>query len=186
MEKSTLKPFLRDGLDVLFIGVNPAKGSSRKGHYFSVNAAFWNQLFDSGLIVERVDKNVADEIVFGSNRVNRAGLNYGVTDLVPKWAESASSKITPSNEDCRALVKSIKRHKPKVAVLLHSKVRRALEAHLKVLTDVEYGQLGRIIPGLATEFFSVPFPHGNAITTETKVGKYREIVRFLPHRSRAR
>ncbi len=32
MEKSKLVPFLRPNLDILFVGLNPAKGSSDNGH----------------------------------------------------------------------------------------------------------------------------------------------------------
>jgi len=49
--KSNLVPFIRDNLDILFIGLNPAKGSSENRHYFSVKPAFWNQLYDAGFYV---------------------------------------------------------------------------------------------------------------------------------------
>lgn len=60
MEKSKLVPFVRENLDILFVGLNPAKGSSYNCHYFSVNQAFWNQLYDAGLITARIDKASAD------------------------------------------------------------------------------------------------------------------------------
>lgn len=67
MEKSRLVPFVRYGLDILFVGLNPANGSDDHGHYFSVNQAFWNQLYKAGLITENVDKLCADDEIFGNN-----------------------------------------------------------------------------------------------------------------------
>ncbi len=122
MKKSRLTPFLRPNLDILFIGLNPAKGSSDNGHYFSVNQAFWNQLYDSSLIKHPVDKSIADELIFGNNNLNHNQWQYGITDLVTQFAESNSSKIKPSIEDCRKLKSDIQKYNPKTAVLLHSKV----------------------------------------------------------------
>jgi len=64
MNKSTLIPFLRNDLDIMFVGLNPAKGSSENGHYFSVRQAFWEQLYKSGIITGNIDKLIADEYVF--------------------------------------------------------------------------------------------------------------------------
>lgn len=82
MKESRLKPFIHSGLDILFVGLNPARGSSQNGHYFSVNASFWNQLNEAGLITEFIDKGIADEIVFGSTCININEYQYGITDLV--------------------------------------------------------------------------------------------------------
>lgn len=108
MEKSNLKPFIREDLDILFVGLNPAKGSSDKRHYFSVNQSFWNQLFESGLITIRVDKNIADEVVFRTSEINYNNWSYGITDLITSIAESNSNLIAVNEVDCIRLVNFIK------------------------------------------------------------------------------
>jgi G:T/U-mismatch repair DNA glycosylase len=130
MEKSNLVPFIRNNLHILFIGLNPAKGSSDNRHYFSVNQAFWNQLYDSGLISTKVNKLIADEIVFGSNAINFNSWNYGITDLVTEYAESDSGKIKPEVTDCERLKATILKFAPKVAILIHKKVTRNFLAYL--------------------------------------------------------
>ncbi len=70
MEVSNLVPFVREKLDILFIGLNPAIGSSTHKHYFSVNQVFWNQLYEAGLITYQVDKANADDFIFGSKTFN--------------------------------------------------------------------------------------------------------------------
>lgn len=179
VERSTLKPFLRMGLDILFVGLNPARGSSRKGHYFSVNAAFWNQLLEAGLICEPVDKNVADDIVFGSTQINRNGWNYGITDLVTSYAESDSRIIQATTEDCSRLVGDIRKYQPRVVILLHGKVLDSVGKFLRIPMKGQFGQLGRLIQDAPSQFFSVPFPHGNAIPAAYKVQIYRRVIEFL-------
>lgn len=184
MEPSQLHPFVREGLDILFVGLNPAGGSSRRGHYFSVNQAFWNQLAAAGLITAgRVDKSTADEVVFGSVRVNAHGWQYGITDLVTEIAESDSSLIKPGEHECQRLVELIRANRPAAVVLLHGK---AVELMLKYLgqapVHANAGRLGMILPGCESMFFSVAFPHGNAIRAEEKVEQYIKVREYLEGR----
>ena len=174
-----LYPFVKDGLDILFVGLNPGGTSSDKGHYFSTNPALWNQLYASGLITRPVDMNDADEQVFDSSEINANGWKYGITDLVNYHAESDSRKVRPSRQNCIDLKQTIIKHKPKVVVLLHSKVVKHFVKGLLGKQNVEYGNLGKLIDGCDTVFFNVPFPHGNAITTETKVELYKQIKETL-------
>ena len=182
MKKSTLKPFLRENLDILFVGLNPAKGSDDNGHYFSVNQAFWNQLAQSGLIVSSVNKSIADELVFGDNSINVNNLEYGITDLL-NVAESDSSKVEPTYKDCENLEKDILKYKPKVVVLLHSKVIKCFVK--EYLTGkkytANYGKMGQLLErkGCNTMFYYVAFPHGNNISGEKKVAKYKEIKKYI-------
>lgn len=179
-EQSMLKPFLRPGLDILFIGLNPANGSSRNRHYFSVNSAFWNQLFDSGLITVKVDKLSADGLVFGGNSINQNGWAYGITDLLPEVAESDSAAIHPTRADCVRLADEIQRCQPRTAVLLHRKVVEAfLPFYGCPIPPINSGPIGQIIPGYPTLFFNIAFPHGNTIPSRAKVDQYRKIQEQL-------
>ncbi len=175
MEKSNLIPFLRKKLDILFIGLNPAKGSSENRHYFSVNQAFWNQLFDAGLITKEINKSKADERIFGDNNLNYKNWNYGITDLIPYIAESNSSKIKPTDEDLARLVQNIILYKPKTVVLLHGKVLDKFKNGEKTNT----GKIGKLIKNCDTMFFNIAFPHGNAINSERKVERYIELREYI-------
>ncbi len=170
-----LYPFVRHGLDVLFVGLNPANQSSNKGHYFSTNPAFWNQLFDSGLITRPVNMNVADDQVFGSTSINANHWEFGITDLVNFHAESNSTKVNPTTENCIELMQTIIEFEPKIVVLLHSKVIKSFVEKYIGRRCTKYGNLGQLINGCKTVFFNVPFPHGNAITSDVKVKLYRQI-----------
>lgn len=176
MEKSVLYPFIRSNLDILFVGLNPAKGSNQNGHYLSVNQAFWNQLFESGLITSPVDKMDADDIVFGSSGINFMGWQYGITDLVVEIAESDSRKIKPTQRDCVRLRDSIDDFKPKAVVLFHGLVLKKFLTFLGYnIPKANSGRLGKLIENSNSYFFNIAFPHGNAITSKEKVRRYVEL-----------
>jgi G:T/U-mismatch repair DNA glycosylase len=180
MEKSNLRPFLRKNLDILFVGLNPAKGSSDNGHYFSVNQAFWNQLYDSGLIIKYVDKMVADELIFGNNEYNFEKLNYGVTDLVMEFAESDSTKIKPSLNDVKRIIEVIIKYQPKSVVILHGKVLSFLFKYLrKPKPASNQGYLGKLIEKSDTFFYAIAFPHGNTISSNEKILNYAKLKEKL-------
>jgi G:T/U-mismatch repair DNA glycosylase len=180
MEKSNLVPFIRHDLDILFAGLNPAKGSSDNRHYFSVNQAFWNQLYDAGLIKKEVDQLEADEIVFGSNDINFCGWSFGITDLITEVAESNSRVIEPSERDCQRLEREIRKYKPKTVILLHGKVTKTFLAYLGIKPiRANHGQIGQIIKNCPTLFYSIAFPHRNNIPSIKKVEKYKVVKNFL-------
>ena len=180
MEQSNLTPFVRENRESLCVGLNPAGGSSRNRHYFSVNQAFWNQLHESGLIILPVDKSNADEIVFGSTSKNFHGWSFGMTDLVTGIAESNSSKIKPGKIDCEILSDLIQRLSPKVVVLLHRKVLKYFGSFIDLsLLPANSGLLGTIFANCPTVFFSIAFPHGNAIPSRDKVAQYKKVKLYL-------
>lgn len=180
VEKSKLVPYLRPKLDILFVGLNPAKGSSDNGHYFSVNQAFWNQLFEAGLVLKSIDKIVADNIVFGNNKYNFNGWNYGITDLVTTIAESDSSKIKPTYQDCENIISEIKKYKPRAVILLHGKVLSNICSYLAIATPkANTGKMGYLIKGYNSMFYNIAFPHGNSIPSSVKVNRYKELKKEL-------
>lgn len=181
MEKSTLVPFLRENLSILFVGLNPVKGSNQNGHYFSVNSAFWNQLFESGLINKQVDKLSADIEIFGKNEKNHNKWEFGITDLITEIAESDSSKIKPTLKNFEFLINQIELYKPKTVVLLHKKVLDSFNKNLFLSKSIQVneGNVGKLIKGVDTTFFSIAFPHGNTFTSKSKIEKYTELKQFL-------
>ncbi len=176
MQKSTLVPFLRRDLDILFVGLNPAKGSSDKGHYFSVNQAFWNQLFSAGLITKQFSKEIADEYIFGDNQYNYNKWNYGITDLVTEVAESNSSKIRPTVSDVLRLLDVIRLNQPKTVVLLHGKViNKVLSLWNHPIPSSNSGLIKYKESPLPTVFYNIAFPHGNAISNQEKISQYLKL-----------
>lgn len=178
-----LVPFLRKDLDILFIGLNPAKTSSDNGHYFSTNSALWKQLYRSGLVTYLfAAEDYADAIVFGGTEYNYNHWQYGITDLLTHVVDSDSRNVRPKQSDSENLAGIIRAYNPKVVVILHAKVYKAfVEKYCGKYfsADNKNGKLGKILSGSDATFFNVPFPHGNAICEAIKIDIYKEIKLFL-------
>lgn len=183
MENSTLKPFVRKNLDILFVGLNPATISSQKGHYFSVKQSLWTQLYKSGLILKEVNKDIADECIFGDTAFNIDHRNFGITDLITHIADSNSSKVKPTVDDCKHLEKTILEYNPRVVIILHSKVLKIfVSQHLGAKGySSNSGCMGKLLANMNCEtvFYNIAFPHGNSIPDKEKIKRYTEVRDFI-------
>lgn len=179
MDTQNLRPYLRENIDVLFIGLNPSDISDTNGHYFSVKQSFWDQLLQSGLLTKRVDKSYADEIVFGTNMANRNSWNYGIVDIIHTVSDRDSTDIKPSKNDYEWLKENILLFKPRVACIIHSKVMKCIDKFTLETLDIHHGCMGKLLNEVNTTFFYIPFPHGNKYTNNYKVSLYKGIVEYL-------
>ena len=76
-----LRDYIRPGLKVVFVGINPGEWAARRRHYYpNPRNIFWECLYQSGLTDVRLD---AEE----DKRVLEFGL--GLTDRVTRWTMSA-------------------------------------------------------------------------------------------------
>lgn len=103
-----LPDYLRENLDIVFIGINPGTYSDVKGHYFARRTnLFWTALYESGLVNEPLTPQ--DDV-----RMNEYG--YGLTDLVarptPNMDDLARNEFVRGGEILRA---KILRYAPRVA-----------------------------------------------------------------------
>ncbi|MGE0825001.1 MAG: mismatch-specific DNA-glycosylase [Candidatus Binatia bacterium] len=72
----TLPDYLRDGLDVVFVGLNPGLYSAQVGHYFAYkHNRFWEALSQSGLVPEPVGPEDDSRLL---------GWGIGLTDIVKR------------------------------------------------------------------------------------------------------
>ena len=81
-ELETLTDYLRPGLDIVFVGLNPSSYSVREGHYFAnPRNRFWAALNRSGLVAEELSPERDTELV-----------KYGIgfTDVVKRPTPQAS------------------------------------------------------------------------------------------------
>ena len=132
------------------------------------------------MITKQIDKFKADTTVFGSSIINRNNWSYGITDLITEIAESNSSVIKPKISDCERLQNEIIKYKPKVCILLHSKVLDNFIPYLgKSVPKSNFGKMGKIIKGCDSMIFNIAFPHGNTIKSIDKVRQYKDVINYL-------
>lgn len=99
----TLKPVLKKGLDILFVGINPHLKGIPKGRFFSTNSSIWWQLSEAGITPCKIN---SDKLL---------KYNFGITNLVFRPALS-SSEIRPEEikKGARRLRKEIEEYRPKI------------------------------------------------------------------------
>ena len=112
----TLPDLLRDGLDVVFVGINPSVFSVERGHYFArPTNRFWPCLSRS--ILSRRARQALSVERLGPEH-DRALLDHGIgfTDLV-KRATAKASELAPSEfaPAVRHLLAKLERHRPRIA-----------------------------------------------------------------------
>jgi TDG/mug DNA glycosylase family protein len=154
----TLSDLLRDGLDVVFVGINPSVYSAAQGHYFArkINR-FWPAFSRSrlslaaraGLGVERLEP-MHDRLL--------QDFGFGFTDLV-KRPSPRSTDLTREEpkEGVAALARKLKRYKPRFACFHGVTVGRPVQ---KVIAP-ELAEAGLGLQPYtigATHIFVVPNP----------------------------
>jgi TDG/mug DNA glycosylase family protein len=156
----TLPDLLRDGLDIVFVGINPSVFSAEQGHYFARSSnRFWPCFSRSTL-------SRPARAAIGVERLepvhDRALLTYGIgfTDLV-KRATPKASDVPPAEftAGVATLVTKLERHQPRVACFHGITAYRPIHRALAVSTnDPSLGmqplRFGR------TRLFLLPSPSG--------------------------
>ena len=112
----TLPDYLRQGLDLVFIGINPGLYSVRQGHYFARSTSrFWPALSASEL-------GRRARLALGVDRLrpehDRELLRFGIglTDLVKRpSANAAELKAIDFVKSGPLLLKKLQRYSPRVA-----------------------------------------------------------------------
>ena len=85
MSSATLPDYLRPGLDVVFVGINPGTYSASVGKYFATpQNRFWPALNRSGIVAAGRDLGPGDEAWLSD-------WGLGFTDVVKRASNSASS-----------------------------------------------------------------------------------------------
>lgn len=103
----TLPDYLRDNLDILFVGLNPGLYSAQVGHYFAYkHNRFWSALSASGLIPETVGPEE-------DARLLEWGI--GLTDVVKRPTRGIQElKRAEFQRGARALREKIVRYQPRI------------------------------------------------------------------------
>jgi TDG/mug DNA glycosylase family protein len=163
MARGNLPDYIRSGLDVLLVGINPGLRSAELGHHFAgVNNRFWDLLHDSGMTPRRLTYEE-------DTRLPELGI--GLTNIAARPTRSSSELCREDfSEGRRALAEKIARYTPAwvvfVGIMVYREFRPAPErAKLRCGVQKEGVEGARV--------FVVPNPSGrNAHYT------YEEMLRY--------
>lgn len=98
---------IRDGLDVLFCGINPGLYSAAVGHHFAgPGNLFWGMLHDTGLTPRLFSAFEEDALL---------ELGFGITNIVPRASAGADDVSRAELEaGARTVSRKVKKHQPRV------------------------------------------------------------------------
>jgi TDG/mug DNA glycosylase family protein len=177
----TLPDLLRDGLDIVFVGINPSVFSVQRGHYFARKTnRFWPCLSRS-VLSRRARAALSVEQLGPEHDVAMLDHGIGFTDLVkratPKASDLAPSEFTAGVQHLQA---KLDRYRPRIAcfhgVTGYRHVHRLLT---EATTEPRLGL--QDIRMEATRVYLVPNPSGaNAhFTREDQIGWYDRLAECL-------
>jgi double-stranded uracil-DNA glycosylase len=106
-QDATLPDYLRQGLRLVFVGINPGTYSASAGHYYARRAnKFWELLSNSGLVSRKVD--CEDDA-----RLPKWGI--GLTDVVKRPTASANELTRGDYQNAApALLRKLRRYQPRI------------------------------------------------------------------------
>jgi double-stranded uracil-DNA glycosylase len=182
MPEGALPDYLRPGLDLLLVGINPGLRSAALGHHFAgPGNKFWALLFDSGLVPVKLGYEDDHRLVeFG----------IGITNIVARPSGS-SSDLRPSEYERgrKLLVEKIAAHRPKMAAFVGLTVLRETWSSLSKSRAPRVIACGPLLETIGeTALFVLPNPSGrNAhFSHREMLTHWRRLARSLGRaRSRA-
>jgi TDG/mug DNA glycosylase family protein len=119
MRTEGLKDRIAPDVRVLFVGINPGLRSAATGHHFAgFSNRFWKLLYESRLVPEPITYKDDDRL---------PEWGYGITNIVPRATAGIDELgLEEYRAGAVALLKKIRRYKPKVVALVGVTVWRAL------------------------------------------------------------
>ena len=166
----SLPDYLGDGLDIIFVGLNPGLYSVQVGHYFATpRNRFWTAINRSGLLAEPV--GAAQD-----HRLLRQGI--GLTDVVKRATRGASElRAADFRRGAPVLKEKLERHRPRI-VCFHGKT--AYRGYMKYAEDrVDLLELGAQPVAIGSSLVFVtpnPSPANAAWSLADLVGWYRRLA----------
>jgi TDG/mug DNA glycosylase family protein len=155
---TTLPDLLRDGLDVVFVGINPSVFSANQGHYFArkINR-FW-PAFSRSRLSRGVRNALGVERLEPEHDRVLQQYGFGFTDLVKRPSPRSTDLTRDEPKDgVDALARKLKRHKPRFACFHGVTVGRPVQkVFAPQLPDAGLGLQPYVIGD--TRIFVVPNP----------------------------
>ena len=165
----TLPDYLRDGLDIVFVGINPGRYSAEVGHYFAApRNRFWTALNGSGLLSTPLDGNT-DSLALEQG--------IGFTDVVKRPSNSASDiRVGDYRRWAPELKEKLERFSPRIVCFQGTTgYRNYLKYGEGVDDKPDLGLQRRTIGRSSVFVVPNPSPANAAYSLETLVEWYRRL-----------
>jgi TDG/mug DNA glycosylase family protein len=181
----TLPDYLRPGLKLVFIGINPGLYSVERGHYFARSTSRFWPAFSTSASSEAVRRGLGVKLLRPEHDLELPRFGIGFTDVVKRPTANAAGLAPADFEQwVPVLLKKLKRYAPQVACFhgltaFRPFLRFALRSDRKPLLGAQ--------PELValTRLFVVPNPSpANAhFTVMDQTAWYDRLAEFLAETS---
>jgi mismatch-specific thymine-DNA glycosylase len=114
--------YLRPGLDLVFVGINPGLRSAATGHHYAgPGNHFWPLLFESGLVTEPLTYEDDHRVL---------EWNIGLTNMVSRPSRSISDLSADElRAGARALRTKLRRYRPRVVCFNGKRIYEVFAGH---------------------------------------------------------
>ena len=167
---NTLPDYLKEGLDIVLVGLNPSLYSVEVGHYFATpRNRFWRAINRSGLLAKPLDANT-------DYKMPEQGI--GMTDIVKRPTRGASDlRAADYREWAPVLKEKLERFQPLIvcfhgAVAYRNYLRHADDTKV---SSIELGLQSHTIGRSRVFVVPNPSPANAAYSLDTLVGWYEAL-----------
>ena len=181
-EFRTLPDYLRPGLDLIFIGINPGLYSVQRGHYFArPTSRFWPG-FSASELSEHVRRGLGTAVLRPEHDAELLRFGIGLTDVVKRPSSNAAElSLSDFEKWAPDLLQKLRHHIPLVACFhgltaYRPFLRVALKsANARPVLGEQPERIG------VTQLYVVPNPSpANAhFTVRDQTGWYDRLAGFL-------
>ena len=178
---ATLPDYLRSGLDLVFVGINPGLYSVRKGHYFARKTSrFWPALSASKLS-QQIRSDLRLQLLQPEHDSELIRFGIGLTDVVKRPSANAGELDAEEfAEWVPVLLRKLRRYAPRVACFhgltgFRPFLRVALRSDRKPILGPQPEMIGK------TRLYVVPNPSpANAhFTLADQISWYDRLAEFV-------
>jgi TDG/mug DNA glycosylase family protein len=117
-----LRDYLRPGLDLVVVGINPGARSAATGHHYAgPGNHFWPLLHESGLVSERLTCKEDERVL---------EWNIGLTNMVDRASPSISDlSLAELRDGAATLRKKLLRYRPRIACFNGKRIFEVFSGH---------------------------------------------------------
>jgi len=179
---ATLPVYLRPGLDIVFIGINPGLYSVRKGHYFARGTSRFWRAFSASRLSAPIRRALQVQILRPEHDVELPHFGIGFTDII-KRPTSNVGDLSPSEfkQWSPVLVEKLRTYVPRIACFhglmgFRPFARCVFKGNFSPLHGPQPETIG------TTRLYVVPNPSGaNAhFTLADQAMWYDQLAEYLP------
>jgi TDG/mug DNA glycosylase family protein len=168
----TLPDYLRSGLDVVFVGINPRRWSAERGHHYAgPGNHFWPLLYKAGF----VDRPVTYE---DDARMPEHGI--GLTNVVDRTTRAASELTREElRAGAEALRRRLRRYRPRIVAFNGKLIYEAFAGH-----GCDFGVQPERAEGAVAFVMPSTSPRGATYQLADKLRFFRELKRIVDRERR--